>query len=150
MKNLNLPAFNAKIESFDGKVKIFDPLRKKYVTLTPEEWVRQHFINYLLKYHHYPKALIRVEKGLDYNFLNKRSDIIVYNRRGDVFLIVECKAPEKKIDQKSLEQVSLYGKSLRPAYIGLTNGMNHYFWKLDYSRGLAMPLDNVPAISNDT
>ena len=99
MKKLNLPLFDVKVETINNKVRVFDPLRKKFIVLTPEEWVRQHFINFLINHCDYPKSLIQVERGLGYNKRMKRSDIIIYNRRGGVFLIVECKAPDIQIDK---------------------------------------------------
>ncbi|MFC2123909.1 type I restriction enzyme HsdR N-terminal domain-containing protein [Bacteroidota bacterium] len=144
MKKLNLPPYEVKVKSIDDKVRIFDLLRKKYVLLTPEEWVRQHFLHFLIRYNDYPKALIKVESGLNYNNRLKRSDIIVYNRKGGVFMIVECKAPDKKINKKSLEQAGIYGKSLKPEYLCLTNGLQHLFWIMDYKAGKAEQIDDVP------
>ena len=149
MKKLNLPPYDPKVKTIDDKVRIFDPLRKKYIVLTPEEWVRQHFIHFLINYHGYPGALIKVESGLDYNKRLKRSDIIIYNRQGGVFLIVECKAPDRKINWKSLEQAGVYGKSLKPQYLCITNGLQHYFWKMDYKKRKAVQIENVPPMNED-
>lgn len=125
MVKLNLPSFEYKLKDANGKVWIFDGIRKKYVVLTPEEWVRQHFINYLIDHIHYPKALLRVEAGLKYNKLSKRSDIVVYDRNGMPWMVVECKAPDIVIDEKSAMQVSIYNKTLKATYVVLTNGMKH-------------------------
>jgi len=149
MKELNLPPFEYKIKSIDDKVKIFDPLRKKYIVLTPEEWVRQHFLHFLMKFHGYPAGLIKVESGLDYNKRAKRTDITIYKRSGGVFMIVECKAPDKKINKKSLEQAGVYGKSMKPDYLCLTNGLQHYFWNMDYASGKAVQINNVPMMTDE-
>src|SRR5688572_31218406 len=99
MHKLNLPAFDYKLKKVDGKVWIFDVIRKKYVILTPEEWVRQHFIYYLVTELHYPRALVRVEGGLVYNTLNKRSDIVIFGREGAPWMLVECKSPTLKLSE---------------------------------------------------
>ena len=125
MVKLNLPSFEYKLRDANGKVWIFDGIRKKYVVLTPEEWVRQHFINHLVNHLGYPKALLKVEAGLKYNKLSKRSDIVVYNREGIPWMVIECKAPDLTIDEKSILQVSVYNKTLKAAYVVLTNGMKH-------------------------
>lgn len=103
---------------------IFDVIRKKYIVLTPEEWVRQHFIHFLINSYKYPKSLMKVESGLKYNNLQKRSDIQVYTRKGHPFLIVECKASNVKLDSKVIDQAALYNKSIGADYIIVTNGMN--------------------------
>lgn len=103
---------------------IFDVIRKKYIVLTPEEWVRQHFIHFLINSYKYPKSLMKVESGLKYNNLQKRSDIQVYTRKGHPFLVVECKASNVKLDSKVIDQAALYNKSIGADYIIVTNGMN--------------------------
>ncbi len=125
MQQLNLPAFNLKIKVSEGKTVIFDPLRKKYVVLTPEEWVRQHFVNYLIGHLGYPKSLIRVEQGMKYNRLLKRSDIVVHDRQGAPLLLVECKAPACHLGQKVMEQAMMYNKTLQASYIIVSNGLEH-------------------------
>lgn len=131
-KNLNFPTFDFRIEKTEDKLMIFDLLRKKSVTLTPEEWVRQHMIRYLIEYRGYPKSMIRVESGLKYDKLQKRSDILIYNNQGNPFMVIECKSPEMKIDKKVLQQVAAYSKSLKVQYIGVSNGLNHYCWEIDH------------------
>ena len=90
MVQLNLPAFDHQLKQADGKRWIFDILRRKYLVLTPEEWVRQHFVHYIINELQYPKALIKVEGGLSYNKLSKRSDIVVFNRDGKPWMVIEC------------------------------------------------------------
>jgi len=131
MKKLNLPEFPAKVKQADGgKVLIFDIIRKKYVQLTPEEWVRQNFIYYLINFLDYPKSLIKVESGLRYNKLLKRSDILVFNRDVEPLLLVECKSSELKITQDVVDQAAVYNKSLNARYLLVTNGIKHLCWKI--------------------
>ena len=125
MVSLNLPSFEYKLKEVNGKVWIFDGIRKKYIVLTPEEWVRQHFINYLIQHLNYPKALFKVETGLSYNQLAKRSDIIVFNRQGEPWMVIECKAPHIQLDEQAARQASMYSKTLNVRYLVLTNGIKH-------------------------
>lgn len=130
MKKLNLPEFPAKVKHVEGKVLIFDMIRKKYVQLTPEEWVRQNFIYFLVNFLDYPKSLIRVESGLRYNRLLKRSDILVFNRDAEALLLVECKSPDSKITQNVVDQAAVYNRSLKARYLLVTNGIQHLCWKI--------------------
>ena len=123
MEHLSLPAFDFKLKEEDGTTMIFDQIRKKYIVLTPEEWVRQHFINYLIADLGYPKALLNVEQGLRYNSLLKRSDILVFSREGNPLLLVECKAAQHKLDQKVVDQAMTYNKTIKANYIVVTNGI---------------------------
>src|ERR1700704_4205256 len=108
MTRLNLPACDFKVKKSEGKVWIFDGSRKKFVVLTPEEWVRQHFINFLITEHQYPRSLFRIEGSLAYNRLQKRSDILVYDRGGKPWMLVECKSPAIKLSQRAFNQVAIY------------------------------------------
>ncbi len=126
MKELNLPQYSFKIKGKEGNELILDPLRKKYVRLTPEEWVRQNFISYLINAGNYPPGLIGVEVLFKLNSLKRRVDILVHNRQGKPVMIVECKAPEVKIDDKVFEQIVTYNMGFRLPYIVVTNGMLHY------------------------
>lgn len=126
MQTLNLPVFETKITKLDGKKRIFDIIRKKYVVLTPEEWVRQHFLNYLITILKYPKSLIRIESGLQMRALSKRTDILIYDRKGKPWMIVECKAPDIRLDRKSFNQALIYNMTLGAQYITVTNGMLHF------------------------
>lgn len=144
MQQLNLPTCTLNIKQEEGNSFVFDIIRKKYVVLTPEEWVRQHFIHLMINHLKYPRALITVESGLSYFKSAKRSDITVKNRDGSNFLLVECKAPEIKIDQKSLNQVSVYNKNLQAEYIALTNGLKHFIWRLQESGNRYEQLTSFP------
>ena len=143
-KHLNFPSFEFRIERISGKLMIFDVLRKKMVVLTPEEWVRQHVLRYMIEIRKYPRAMIKVESGLRYNTMLKRSDILVYDQEGNPFLVIECKAPDSKLDDKVLHQVAAYSRSLAVRYIGISNGLKHYFWSVDQEGRETLPLNDFP------
>ena len=147
MTTLNLPTFDYTLRKQSGKVFILDILRKKYLVLTQEEWVRQHFIHFLIKVHNYPRALIKVEGGLTFNSLQKRSDIVVFNRQGQPWMIVECKAPDVKLKQETIEQAAVYNHTLKARYIVITNGMIHICCEVDWQNGTTIVLTDLPAFS---
>jgi hypothetical protein len=128
MVKLNLPEYNFRVQKSEKGLRIFDPIRKKFVALTPEEWVRQNFIQYLIEEKKYPVSLIAVETGVKYNRLQKRSDITVFDRKGNVWMIIECKAPEIKISQDVFDQVATYNMSGKKMtkFLAVTNGLKHY------------------------
>lgn len=126
MTPLNLPAFDVKVKKSGGKVFIFDSVRKKYVVLTPEEWVRQHVMNYLIQHRFYPKSLFRIEGSLAYNTLKKRSDILIYDRSGKPWMLVECKASSIKLTQRAFNQAAIYNMTLGAKYVAVSNGMAHF------------------------
>ncbi|MCH7401085.1 type I restriction enzyme HsdR N-terminal domain-containing protein [Belliella kenyensis] len=129
---LNFPSFDFKIQDGqDGSLMVFDALRKKFLVLTPEEWVRQHIVQLLLTQFNYPKSLFVLEKGVKYNTLQKRFDVLVYDREGLPFLLIECKAPSVKLSQSTLSQVCTYNQTLRAPYLGISNGKQHIFLELD-------------------
>jgi len=132
---LNLPPYDYQIKDEEGKLSIFDPLRKKFLILTPEEWVRQHLINYLIFYKKYPKSLFSMEKGIKYNLLLKRFDILILDREASPFLLVECKAPTIKLSQKTAEQIAVYNKSIGARYLAISNGLQHICLELDQVSG---------------
>ena len=144
MIKLNLPAFDCVVKKEEGKFFILDIIRKKYLVLTPEEWVRQHFINYLVTELKYPKALIKIEGGLTFNKLSKRSDIVVFNRNGEPWMIVECKAPNQKINQSTLRQASVYNHTLRGKYLTVTNGLVHICCEVNWNEGKTAVLTALP------
>ncbi|GAA0879066.1 type I restriction enzyme HsdR N-terminal domain-containing protein [Algoriphagus jejuensis] len=131
LPGLNLPHFQPELKRTDDKLWIFDSLRKKHLILTPEEWVRQHWINFLINHHDYPRGLFSLEKGLKYNQLTKRTDLIVFTREAKPYLLIECKAPSVKIDERTLNQAMVYNQNLECQYLVLTNGLVHIF--LEYS-----------------
>lgn len=141
---LNLPVCNLQIQDEEGKLSVFDPLRKKFLILTPEEWVRQHIINYLITHKQYPKSLFSLEKGLKYNQIQKRFDILVLDRKGQPFLLVECKAPEIKLSQKTAEQIAVYNKTIGARFLAISNGLQHLCMEYDDSAGTYKQLRNFP------
>ena len=127
---LNLPEINPKIKTEATQEFIFDAIRKKYLVLTPEEWVRQHFIELLTKHLNYPSGLLQLERQHEYFKSKKRSDILVLDQRGKPFLLIECKSSDVKINQGTLNQIATYNKTIDAPFIGVTNGMNHFAWEL--------------------
>ena len=144
MYPLNFPSYDFKIDRISGTLKIFDIVRKKYVYLSPEEWVRQHALHYMIHDLDYPRSLIKIEAGLRYNKMLKRSDIVVYRTTGEVFLLMECKAPTVKINQKTLDQLSIYNEYYKATYLALTNGLNHILAIVDYDSKSYEMLDGFP------
>ncbi|RIW17381.1 type I restriction endonuclease subunit R [Algoriphagus lacus] len=128
---LNLPHFEPTIRQSDGKLWIFDSLRKKYLVLTPEEWVRQHWTNYLINHQDYPGGLFSLEKGLKYNKLQKRTDLVVFDREGKPYLLVECKAPTIRINDQTLGQAMAYNRELNCPNLILSNGIKHFYMAYD-------------------
>ncbi len=143
MEKLNLPAFSYCLKKHEGRVYIWDIVRKKYLLLKPEEWVRQHFVHFLIG-KGYPKSLINIEASLIYNKLKKRSDILVCNRRGIPFLLVECKAPKTCISNKTFWQAATYNLAARAPYLCVTNGMQHYYTHIDFQTQNYHFLNDLP------
>lgn len=144
MVKLNLPPFDFQLKHGQERILIFDSLRKQYVVLTPEEWVRQHFIHYLIHHLNYPKALIKIEGGLTFNKLQKRSDIVVFNREGNPWMVIECKAPDLKLSDRTVHQASVYNHSLKAKYLVITNGMVHICCEIDWTNLKTIVMDTMP------
>ena len=144
MDALNLPPFEYKITKSGTNNLIFDIIRRKHVVLTPEEWVRQHVVHYLINTLAYPKSLLSVERGADYNKLQKRSDLCVYNTAGKPHLLVECKATHIPITQEVIKQVSIYNQTLQAPYLVITNGLQHFCWQVDFETRQFLPLQEIP------
>jgi hypothetical protein len=123
---LNLPKYNLKTQNTEGKPMVFDSFRKKYVALTPEEYVRQQFALYLVNEKKYPKSLTAIEHSLKFYGMDRRADIVIYNPEGDVILITECKAPSVKITQKAFDQIARYNMQFKSKYLAVSNGLKHY------------------------
>jgi hypothetical protein len=145
---LDFPVFDFKIKGVEGQEKIFDPVRKKYVALTPEEWVRQHAIAYLHTQLGYPFGLMAVEKKLVYNQLVKRADIVAYNNSGKPLMIVECKSYEVKMSQDVFHQILRYNLKLKVKVILVTNGIVHHCCRFDGEKYL--PLSSIPEYKSIT
>jgi len=144
LPKLNLSEYDHRIEVRDGKSRIFDPVRKKFVALTPEEWVRQNFVQFLIKEKEVPVSLMAVEMGLTLHRLKKRSDIVVFSPVGQALLIVECKSPDVKISQDTFDQIARYNMSLKVGYLVVTNGLDHYCCHIDHSQKKYIFLNQVP------
>jgi hypothetical protein len=131
LNQLNLPEYSFRITGKEGEEMILDPIRKKFVRLTPEEWVRQNFVRYLIHEGKYPAGLIGIEVMSKYNKLNKRVDILIHDRSGMPVMIVECKSPEIKISDTVFDQIVCYNMGFRVPYLIVTNGMDHYACRID-------------------
>ncbi|MEM9648983.1 MAG: type I restriction enzyme HsdR N-terminal domain-containing protein [Bacteroidota bacterium] len=147
MQRLNFPTYTFRFKSSEKGLQIFDLIRKKFVLLQPEEWVRQHVVHYLMFTKNYPKSLINVEKQLLVNKLKKRYDIVLFNPDGSIFLLVECKAPDVKIDQKAFDQIAQYNGMLQASYLMVSNGMDHYFCEMDFKHEKYRFLKEIPDFS---
>lgn len=144
MQPLNLPTYQFKLKQKGLNTQIFDMFRKKYVVLTPEEWVRQNFLQFLVQEKKFPASLIAVEMGLKYNLLKKRADVLVFDKTGNPYLMVECKAPEVKITQDVFDQIARYNMNFKVKYLVITNGLSHFCCQMDYSANNYKYLENIP------
>lgn len=144
MIKLNLPSYNFKFKNSENKTLIFDKLRKKYVVLTPEEWVRQHYVCFLIEEKKYPISLIALEKQLIINNRKKRTDILVFNNEGNHEIIIECKAPSIKITQDTFDQIARYNLKLKANYLIVTNGLEHFYCKMDFEKEIYIFLKDIP------
>ena len=144
MENLNFKRYPLEIKNNENKQYVFDQIRKKSVLLTPEEWVRQNCVQFLIHEKKYPKSLISIEKKISINSLTKRYDIVVFSSDGMILLIVECKSPKVKISQKTFDQISRYNLVLKAQYLMITNGLSHYFCKVDFVKNKYFFLKKLP------
>lgn len=142
---LNLPPAELRLEQKEGELFVFDIIRKKMIFLTPEEWVRQHFLHLMINHLSYPKSLIKVESGLKYNKKEKRSDLLIYNRSEKVFMLIECKSYKIEMGKSTLHQLATYNKVLDADYIAITNGMQHFCWQKKEDRNNYDPLKDFPS-----
>ncbi|RKR82620.1 type I restriction and modification enzyme subunit R-like protein [Mucilaginibacter gracilis] len=145
LEPLNLPPYPFKITNQNGTLFLFDEIRKKDVVLTPEEWVRQHFVQYLIKEKNFPRSLIKLEGGLKLNGNARRTDIVIFNNKGEKVLLVECKAPQVKVTQQVFDQVARYNWVHKIPLIAVTNGLQHYYCKIDFAK---QRYDFIPSLSN--
>lgn len=144
MQKLNFQPYDFRFKNSENKVSIFDEVRKKFIILTPEEWVRQHVVRFLLEEKKYPKSLINVEKALKVNGLKKRYDAVVFSTDGNIQVLVECKAPEVKISQATFDQIAQYNMTMKAQFLMVTNGLNHYFCKMDFENEKYVFLSQLP------
>ena len=144
MPQLNLPIAALKTKLVEGTTQVFDQVRKKYLVLTPEEWVRQHFIHYLNQEKNYPLGLMGAEKMVKYNGMKTRADIVLYAADGKPNMIVECKAPNVKITQDAFNQIAKYNFKLKVPFLVVTNGMQHFCCKMEYESNEIKFLEEIP------
>ena len=144
MIQLNLPGIEFKARTVANQQQIFDPVRRKYVALTPEEWVRQHFVHYLVEHLKVPMSHIAVEKSLRVNNLAKRADIVIFKGGLKPILAVECKAPSVEINEEVFYQVLRYNMALKVDYLVLTNGLRHIYCKVNYEDQKAIFIEDLP------
>ncbi|HBR52718.1 MAG TPA: type I restriction enzyme HsdR N-terminal domain-containing protein [Flavobacteriaceae bacterium] len=145
MQPLEFNSYSFRFKSNENNRLIFDEIRKKFVVLTPEEWVRQHVVQFLLSEKNYPKSHVNVEKQLLLNGTKKRYDVLVFNPDGSIHLIVECKAPSVRIGQDTFDQIARYNLVTNATYLMVTNGLTHYFCQLDYQQERYVFLRDIPA-----
>ena len=145
MQELNLPRYEIRVERHDGKLTIFDFLRRRHVALTPEEWVRQHFVHYLVEHKGYPKGLLANEVELSIGSKSLRCDSILYDRDLHPRMIMEYKAPTVRISPKVFQQIATYNLLLHVDYLVVSNGLSHYCVKMDYDNQKYLFLDDIPS-----
>lgn len=148
MQKLNFPSYNFRLKNNENKVSIFDAIRKKFIILTPEEWVRQNVVQFLMVEKKYPKSLINVEKILKINGLSKRYDVVVFNSDGSILILIECKAPLITITQNTFDQIARYNLTLKASYLMVTNGLKHYFCQMDFENEKYQFLQDLPDYGN--
>jgi hypothetical protein len=141
---LNLPSYPFKLKEEAGNYFIFDEIRKKFLLLTPEEWVRQHVVQYLITEKNYPRSLIKLEGGLKLNSLQKRTDILFYNSGGEKILLVECKAPHITITQETFDQIARYNFIHRVKWLMVSNGLQHFYCEIDLKKGSYHFVNELP------
>ncbi len=144
MIQLNFPEYQFRFKNSENKIAIFDEIRKKFIILTPEEWVRQNVVQYLLIEKKYPKSLINVEKTLKINGLTKRYDVVVFNNNGSINVLIECKSTDIKISQTVFDQIARYNMTLKASFLMVTNGLNHYICKIDFENEKYSFLESLP------
>ena len=149
MQNLNFPTYSFRLKNSENITHIFDVIRKKFVVLQPEEWVRQHCVQYLIQEKNYPISLINVEKVVLINGLKKRYDIVVFNPDGSLYIVVECKAPKIKISQTTFDQIARYNLTLKAPYLMVTNGLNHYFCTMNHDAESFEFLETLPTYNTN-
>jgi len=143
-QKLNFPDYTFSFRLENGRKEIFDPARRKFVALTPEEWVRQHILQYLVQEKNVPLQLIGIEHSLVYIRMKKRCDLLLFNRSGKAVMIVECKAPNITLNQKTFEQIARYNMGFKVPYLLVTNGLSHYCCHVDHEEGTIRILPQIP------
>lgn len=144
METLSLPAYEFRTRIHDGRTQIYDAVRRKYVRLTPEEWVRQHLVRFMLRERGVPAGLVAVEHAFTYQGMTRRADVVVHDRQGQPLLMAECKAPGVPVTQDTFDQVARYNKVVRAPYLVVTNGRLHYCCRIDHAEGRYHFEDGLP------
>lgn len=144
MQKLNLPTYSFQWKEENGKTYIFDSIRKKYLVCSPEEWVRQNFVQYLIHERNCPSSLLVLEKGLKLNQLQKRADVLVYDNQGLPLALVECKAHSVRINQETFDQIARYNIVFKVPFLIVTNGLEHYCCKIDWEQKSFSFLEKIP------
>ncbi|NND79005.1 MAG: type I restriction enzyme HsdR N-terminal domain-containing protein [Maribacter sp.] len=147
MQSLNFPTYDFRFKNSENKVHIFDPIRKKFVVLQPEEWVRQNVVQFLIQEKKYPKSLINVEKQINLKTLKKRYDIVIFDTKGKISILVECKSPKIIINQQAFDQIARYNMQLNAKFLMVTNGLQHFYCKMDYKQEKYTFLEQIPDFS---
>jgi type I site-specific restriction endonuclease len=147
MVSLHFPTYSFKIKSKENKPYIWDEIRKKYLLLTPEEWVRQHTVQYLIQEKKYSPDWMAIEKQFSINNIHKRADIVVFNKKMLPYIIVECKAPNVKITQETFDQIARYNLALDAKYLMLTNGLQHFYCQMNFEKKTYIFLEELPSFS---
>jgi hypothetical protein len=143
MPDLNFPDYKLRTRQQQGQLQVFDPVRKKFVALTPEEWVRQHLIQYLTLEKQVPLHMMACERGLTVNRMPRRFDLVVFGLNGNPVLIVECKAPDVELNDDVFYQIASYNLTLKVKHLLISNGMKHLFGVVDYNTGQLVYADNI-------
>jgi hypothetical protein len=144
MQELNLPSYEFRLKKEDGQIRIFDDVRRKYVALTPEEWVRQNFIRFLIDKKAVPAGLIVLEKSVVLNTMSRRPDILIHDKQGNPVMIVECKSHDVKISQDTFDQIARYNSVIRVPYLVVTNGIDHYCCRMDNQKNTYKFMKEIP------
>ena len=145
MYKLNFPLYQIPLKNKENKTLVFDSIRKKWLKLVPEEWVRLNCIEFLINEKKISRSLISVEKEFKLNNLKKRFDIVVFNKKGEIYLLVECKAPNVKISQSVFNQITKYNLVLKSKFLMISNGINHYFFKMNFESQKIEFLKELPS-----
>ncbi len=148
MLKLNLQPFDINVKKVNGRTSVFDLIRRKFVALTPEEWVRQHFVNFLLTEKSYPQTLIANEIQINLNGQKRRCDTVVYNREAEPVMIIEYKAPYVNVTQAVFDQIARYNIVLKVKYLIVSNGINHYCCRMDYQKQTYDYLPEIPSYAD--
>lgn len=144
MIKLNFPDYQYSIKSKENKSYIFDPIRKKWLVLNPEEWVRQNCVQFLINEKKIPIGLLQVEKKIEVFNTVKRYDLVVFNTEKKISLLVECKSPSVKITQEAFDQIARYNTVIQSEYLMLTNGLNHFYYQMDFKEKKYIYLTDLP------